>query len=126
MVWQCHTPLKVMEDKGLSFTVSDEAASSHADSSGSGSTSKASVKERCLKTFEDFPRMFLDVVADTPESAITEHGLYQRTTDQIPDDSWGSGLVTLVGDAAHTGTRDDHKNMQASSADTSSHWPCTA
>jgi hypothetical protein len=34
--------------------------------------------------------------------AITEHGLYQRTPDQIPDGQWGAGMVTLVGDAAHT------------------------
>jgi hypothetical protein len=34
--------------------------------------------------------------------AITEHGLYQRTPDQIPDGEWGKGMVTLVGDAAHT------------------------
>lgn len=34
--------------------------------------------------------------------AITEHGLYQRTPEQIPDGAWGEGMVTLVGDAAHT------------------------
>lgn len=34
--------------------------------------------------------------------AITEHGLYQRTADSIPEDAWGQGMVTLVGDAAHT------------------------
>lgn len=34
--------------------------------------------------------------------AITEHGLYQRTAESIPEDAWGQGMVTLVGDAAHT------------------------
>ncbi len=42
------------------------------------------------------------MVAATPEEQVTEHGLYQRTPDQIPDGSWGRGLVTMAGDSAHT------------------------
>lgn len=49
---------------------------------------------------------FTDTIRQLPQTAtnqaITEHGLYQRTPDQIPDDKWGEGMVTLVGDAAHT------------------------
>lgn len=101
LVWQCHAPLKVMQEKGLGFDpVKGEAVSSHSDTSSSGS--KQGVKERCLKAFETFPPAFLDVVKATSAEAITEHGLYQRTADSIPEDAWGQGRVTLVGDAAHT------------------------
>jgi hypothetical protein len=72
LVWQCHAPLRVMQEKGLGFDpVKGEATSSHADnaSSSTGSSSSSSrqgVKERCLKAFEDFPREFTDVVKATP------------------------------------------------------------
>eukprot|EP00775_Hariotina_reticulata_P007830 gene7830-8027_t len=117
MVWQAHCPLDVFQQKGLSFDpVTGEAgASSHASVtddpaalssttavSSTSSKSKTSIKERALKAFDTFPDAFLEVVRATPAHAITEHGLYQRTPEQIPDDSWGSGMVTLVGDAAHT------------------------
>lgn len=65
LVWQCHAPLKVMQEKGLGFDpVKGEAVSSHSDSSSSGS--KQGVKERCLKAFETFPPAFIDVVEATP------------------------------------------------------------
>ncbi|WIA35368.1 hypothetical protein OEZ86_003819 [Tetradesmus obliquus] len=100
MVWQCHCPVAVMREKGLQYDpVIGEASSSHASNQQSSSSSSA--KERCLKAFESFPAVFREVVEATPEAAITEHGLYQRTLEQIPDGCWGAGNVTLVGDAAH-------------------------
>lgn len=80
LVWQCHAPLRVLQEKGLGFdAVKGEAVSSHADNtsssssgakgSGSGSSSGGSrkdVKERCLKAFETFPPEFTDVVRATP------------------------------------------------------------
>jgi salicylate hydroxylase len=35
-----------------------------------------------------------------------EHGLYERTPEQMPDGSWGVGNVTLAGDAAHAAGAD--------------------
>jgi 2-polyprenyl-6-methoxyphenol hydroxylase-like FAD-dependent oxidoreductase len=110
LVWQCHAPVRVLAEKGLSFDpVSGEAGSSHASnntasttsSSSSSSSSEQTPKERCLQTFSGFPAAFLDMVEATPAAAITEHGLYQRTPEQIPDGTWGAGPITLAGDAAH-------------------------
>jgi hypothetical protein len=111
MVWQAHCPLDVFQQKGLSFDpVTGEArASSHAsmtddadhlstnDVSSSSSSSSSSIKERALKAFDTFPDAFLNVMRATPADAITQHGLYQRTVEQIPEESWGSGMVTLTG-----------------------------
>jgi hypothetical protein len=86
LVWQCHAPLRIMQEKGLGFdAVKGEAISSHADNtttttsgsssglpsaaeggSSAGSTSRRDVKARCLKAFETFPPEFLDVVNATP------------------------------------------------------------
>lgn len=79
LVWQCHAPLRVMQEKGLGFdAVKGEAVSSHADNtssgaggsggkgSGKGSGGRQGVKERCLKAFETFPPEFTDVVKATP------------------------------------------------------------
>jgi 2-polyprenyl-6-methoxyphenol hydroxylase-like FAD-dependent oxidoreductase len=109
LVWQCHAPIRVLAEKGLSFDpVKGEAGSSHASNntastgdSSSSSGSEQTPKERCLQAFAGFPAPFLDMVKATPAAAITEHGLYQRTPEQIPDGSWGAGSVTLAGDAAH-------------------------
>jgi salicylate hydroxylase len=109
LVWQCHAPLSRLQEKGISFDpVTGEAGSSHSDGGGGASASAGaggeSAKARCLKVFEGLAGIgpFMAVVAGTPESAVTEHGLYQRTPDQIPDGSWGDGMVTLAGDSAHT------------------------
>ena len=75
LVWQCHAPLRIMQEKGLGFdAVKGEATSSHAEntsgsSSGSdgSSSNRRGVKARCLKAFESFPAAFLDVVKETPE-----------------------------------------------------------
>ncbi|KAF8060567.1 Zeaxanthin epoxidase [Scenedesmus sp. PABB004] len=98
-VWQCHCPIDLMRSKGLAFdSAVGEAASSHAANARDGG---ATAKERCLAAFAELPAAFRDVVAATPAESITEHGLYQRTAETIPD-VWGRGMVTLAGDAAHT------------------------
>lgn len=34
-----------------------------------------------------------------PALLFPQHGLYQRTPEQIPEGSWGRGMVTLAGEA---------------------------
>ena len=113
LVWQCHSPLDILAEKGVDFDpVVGEAASSHGEAKATTTTSSSSgvgsgkssdmIKERCLKVFSSFPEEFSNILASTPAAAITEHGLYQRAPEQIPLSNWGSGPVTLVGDAAHT------------------------
>lgn len=79
-MWQCHAPVRIMQEKGLGFdAVKGEAISSHADNtatsssssaaeggSSNGSSSRRDVKARCLKAFETFPPEFIDVVTATP------------------------------------------------------------
>jgi hypothetical protein len=66
---------------------------------GACSSSSANTKQRCLKVVETLPEQLRQLVAATPGSAISEHGLYQRPPEQIPDERWGCGMVTLVGAA---------------------------
>jgi hypothetical protein len=89
LVWQCHAPLRNLQEKGLGFdAVKGEAVSSHGDNtvstsssssssggSGSGSGSRQGVKERCLKAFESFPPEFTDVVKATPAEVRGELAL---------------------------------------------------
>ncbi|KAF6255561.1 hypothetical protein COO60DRAFT_1702741 [Scenedesmus sp. NREL 46B-D3] len=52
MVWQCHCPMSMMQEKGLAFDpVKGEAGSSHASNQQSSSSS---AKERCLKGLSHF------------------------------------------------------------------------
>ena len=41
------------------------------------------------------------IVEATDPDAVLEHGTYTRPAEAIPDDGWGKGRVTLLGDAAH-------------------------
>jgi 2-polyprenyl-6-methoxyphenol hydroxylase-like FAD-dependent oxidoreductase len=108
MVWQAHAPLSLLRERGVDFNPAvGEGASSHAEAAEARAARGGrgqSEKERCLRAFEGFKGLeqFLSIVQATPDAQITEHGLYQRTAEQIPEGAWGKGPVTLVGDAAHT------------------------
>jgi 2-polyprenyl-6-methoxyphenol hydroxylase-like FAD-dependent oxidoreductase len=58
---------------------------------------------RCLAALKategGWPRFVLDMLADTPLEAITEHGLFYREPETCQ--VYGRGRVTLLGDAAH-------------------------
>ncbi|KAI8473272.1 MAG: hypothetical protein J3K34DRAFT_411487 [Monoraphidium minutum] len=100
MVWQAHAPVSLLQERGIAFDpVTGEASSSHAAAGGAGAA-----KARCLAALEGVPGLaeFRSVVDATPDASVSEHGLYQRTPEQIPDRAWGAGMVTLAGDAAHT------------------------
>lgn len=116
LVWQCHAPVGLLAERGVPFDAAAATesggggASSHFEAGtgsssvgGSGGDGASSAKERCLRVFEGFPGLapFLDVVRATPGAQVTEHPLYQRTPESIPDGAWGRGRVTLAGDAAH-------------------------
>ncbi|BDA46002.1 probable FAD-dependent urate hydroxylase [Coccomyxa sp. Obi] len=59
--------------------------------------------QRCLTVFQDFDERLLKVLRDTDPSTVTEHGLYERPPDKMPDEGWCRGNVTIIGDAAHAG-----------------------
>ncbi|GBF88144.1 FAD NAD(P)-binding domain-containing protein [Raphidocelis subcapitata] len=121
LVWQCHAPMSLMRERGLAFDpITGEGASSHSEgprarASDGAAAASDGAKARCLRAFEGFPGLarFLEVVEATPDDVITEHGLYQHLPDQIPQGHWGSGMVTLAGDAAHTATVDGTGMAQA-------------
>jgi hypothetical protein len=57
--------------------------------------------QRCLKVFEGYPPIFLDVLRRTDPRTVAEHGIFTRQAEAMPREGWGRGRVTLVGDAAH-------------------------
>ena len=99
LVWQCHAPLRNLQEKGLGFdAVKGEAVSSHGDNtvstsstssssssggSGSGSSGRQGVKERCLKAFESFPPEFTDVVKATPAEVGGEVASFERVRPML-------------------------------------------
>jgi hypothetical protein len=87
LVWQCHAPIDRLRELGVAFDpATGEAASSHAESAGGAAAAAGGgAKARCLAAFGGLPGAapFLDVVRATPEGAVTEHGLYQRTPEQV-------------------------------------------
>lgn len=58
--------------------------------------------QNVCKVFADFPRAIMDVVEGTDPTTVTQHGLYVRALDDTtPEQGWGRGRVSLLGDAAH-------------------------
>lgn len=44
----------------------------------------------------------MDVVEGTDPTTVTQHGLYVRSLDDTtPEQGWGRGRISLLGDAAH-------------------------
>ena len=41
--------------------------------------------QRCLAVFHDFDERLLRVLRETDPSTVTEHGLYERNAEMIPD-----------------------------------------
>ena len=61
--------------------------------------------QRCLKVFrqqytDKWPEV-LKIIEATPADTVLEHGTYTRPAEAIPNDGWGRGPITLLGDAAH-------------------------
>lgn len=52
--------------------------------------------------FRHFPALVVDTIEDTPSDSLLRFSL----RDRPPDDVWGQGRVTLLGDAAHACTPD--------------------
>ena len=50
---------------------------------------------------EHYSKELLSTMASTDPGAVLEHGTYVRGPEALPDDGWGRGRVTLLGDAAH-------------------------
>lgn len=42
--------------------------------------------QRCLTVLQDFDERLLEVLRDTDPSTVTEHGLYERPVDKMPDE----------------------------------------
>eukprot|EP00877_Chromochloris_zofingiensis_P014712 jgi/Chrzof1/9495/Cz04g05090.t1 len=112
MVWQAHVPISMVRERGIPFN--HKADSSVVSAHGDDSAPKvyndtiptdidlSDAKSRCLAVFGDSCPLLLDIMKSTPPERVTEHGLYQRTVEMMADSHWGKGMVTLVGDAAHT------------------------
>ena len=58
--------------------------------------------QRCLTVFQDFDERLLEVLRDTDPSTVTEHGLYERPVDKMPDEvcpasqSWRSTYLAVI------------------------------
>ena len=58
--------------------------------------------QNVLKVFADFPPAIMDIVGRTDPSTVTQHGLYMRPLNNTtPEQGWGKGRISLLGDAAH-------------------------
>ena len=58
--------------------------------------------QRCLKVVGDhYSQELLHTMKSTDPSAVLEHGTYVRPPEALPEDGWGKGRCSLLGDAAH-------------------------
>ena len=58
--------------------------------------------QNVLKVFADFPSPIMDIVKRTDPATVTQHGLYIRPLQNTtPEQGWGKGRISLLGDAAH-------------------------
>ena len=51
--------------------------------------------------FKDHPEVLVSLMRQTDPSTVAEHGIFTRAAESYPEQRWGRGRVTLVGDAAH-------------------------
>lgn len=58
-------------------------------------------KARCLQAMAGVSDKVLQLISVTPAASLVEHGVYIRPFDSISADSFGSGRVVVMGDAAH-------------------------
>jgi len=49
----------------------------------------------------DNAQIIKDIIDATDESTVLEHNMHVRHPDSLSQGFWGTGRVTLVGDAAH-------------------------
>ena len=50
---------------------------------------------------DHYSKELLHTMDSTDPSAVLEHGTYVRPPEALPEDGWGRGCVSLLGDAAH-------------------------
>lgn len=65
----------------------------------------SSAYERCRQVVRAGLPQLESIVADTDPSAVVEHGMFTRPGDKVAalaDQGWGKGVMTMVGDAAHS------------------------
>lgn len=51
--------------------------------------------------FKDHPEVLVSLMRQTDPSTVAEHGIFTRSAESYPEQRWGKGRVTLIGDAAH-------------------------
>ena len=73
--------------------------------SGAADAAKATsplLLQRCLKVVGDhYSQELVHTMTSTDPSAVLEHGTYVRPPEALPEDGWGRGRASLLGDAAH-------------------------
>eukprot|EP00884_Botryococcus_braunii_P014527 jgi/Botrbrau1/23075/Bobra.0243s0016.1 len=97
MGWSAVAKIEELEACGVDYRVEGRTRASVSFSE----EADESLKERCLRVFGNFAPAFVDVVKDTEDGAVLETGIFHRSAEEIPEDGWGRGHVTLLGDAAH-------------------------
>ncbi len=50
---------------------------------------------------DHYSKELLHTMKSTDPSAVLEHGTYVRPPEALPEDGWGRGRASLLGDAAH-------------------------
>ncbi|KAL0044438.1 hypothetical protein WJX82_006692 [Trebouxia sp. C0006] len=60
-----------------------------------------SASERCRRVWGNNAQVIKDIIDATDESTVLEHNMHVRHPDSLSQGFWGTGRVTLVGDAAH-------------------------
>eukprot|EP00884_Botryococcus_braunii_P001461 jgi/Botrbrau1/11315/Bobra.0038s0076.1 len=92
------SPIAEMKKRGVEYDPT-KASTSSIQSDGVD----RHFKERCLATIEDFDPRVLRLIEAIDADRFTEHGLFKRDINLLPDEGFGRGGVTLVGDATHMG-----------------------
>eukprot|EP00891_Asterochloris_glomerata_P005067 jgi/Astpho2/5067/Aster-x0661 len=107
IVWTMSAPVQSLEAAGVEFTprgsaqekVQGDAKKDRGNELWSSGTSKL---ERCLKVVGDhYSTELLHTMKSTDPSAVLEHGTYVRPPEALPEEGWGRGRASLLGDAAH-------------------------
>eukprot|EP00873_Tetraselmis_striata_P024522 jgi/Tetstr1/444786/TSEL_032634.t1 len=99
-----NAPVAELELLGLTYDHERRATSAVGETNDAKT---AAQRELWLQAFAGFPGMLLDAITAIPAGDITEHGLFRRSLENLPEGArWGRGRITLIGDAAHVGAPD--------------------
>lgn len=102
VVWNASAPVHVMEEHGVHRRTTPRSDQFSTQARDKDDVPGTELKERAMRVFNQQPEPLRAVIAATEPRVMLEHDICFRPAAGFPESKhFGSGPLTLVGDAAH-------------------------